>query len=70
MLFEHLDKLDRKSQKIVKMRIGLDGYQEHTYKDLAKKESMSRERARQIELKSIRKLRILMQGGSPGKICA
>ena len=70
MLFHHIDKLDRRSQKVVKMRFGLDGYQEHTYMDLAKLENISRERARQIELRAIRKLRILMQGGSLGKICA
>ena len=70
MIFDNLDKLDRRSQKVVKMRFGLDGYQEHTYMDLAKEENISRERARQIELRAIRKLRILMQGGSLGKICA
>ena len=71
MLFDHLDKLDRRSQKIVKMRFGLDGYQEHTYMDLSKVESISRERARQIELRAIRKLRMMMSSGSSlGKICA
>jgi RNA polymerase primary sigma factor len=71
MLFDHLDKLDRRSQKVVKMRFGLDGYQEHTYLDLAKEEKISRERARQIELKAIRKLRVMMSSGSSlGKICA
>ena len=70
LIFNNIDKLDRRSQKVVKMRFGLDGYAEHTYMDLAKSENMSRERARQIELKAIRKLRILMQGGSLGKIAA
>ena len=70
-LFQHLDELDRRSQKIIKMRFGLDGYQEHTYMDLAKEESISRERARQIELRAIRKLRMMMSSGSSlGKICA
>ena len=55
LLFQHIDKLDRRSQKVVKMRFGLDGYQEYTYMDLAK-QKVSRERARQIELKAIRKL--------------
>jgi len=71
MIFENIDKLDRRSQKVIKMRFGLDGYAEHTYLDLAKEENISRERARQIELKAIRKLRVMMSSGSSlGKICA
>ena len=71
MLFQHIEKLDRRSQKVIKMRFGLDGYAEHTYLDLAKEENISRERARQIELKAIRKLRVIMSSGSSlGKICA
>ena len=71
MLFAHIDKLDRRSQKVVKMRFGLDGYSEHTYLDLAKEEKISRERARQIELRAIRKLRVMISSGSSlGKIAA
>ena len=71
MLFKHIDKLDRRSVKVIRMRFGLDGYQEHTYMDLSKVESISRERARQIELRAIRKLRMMMSSGSSlGKICA
>ena len=70
MIFENLDKLDRRSQKIIMMRFGLDGYQEHTYKDLGEAEGMSRERVRQIELKAIRKLRVMMSSGCLGKIAA
>ena len=71
LIFYQLEKLDRRSQKIIKMRFGLDGYAEHTYLDLAKEENISRERARQIELKAIRKLRVIMSSGSSlGKICA
>ena len=35
MLFNHIDKLDRRSAKVIRMRFGLDGYHEHTYMDLA-----------------------------------
>ena len=71
LLFQHIDQLDRRSQKIVKMRFGLEGYAEHTHMDLSKEESISRERARQIELRAIRKLRMMMSSGSSlGKICA
>ena len=71
LLMAQIDKLDRRSQKIVKMRFGLDGYAEHTYLDLATDEKISRERARQIELRAIRKLRVMMSSGSSlGKICA
>ena len=71
LIFHQLEKLDRRSQKVIKMRFGLDGYAEHTYLDLAKEENISRERARQIELKAIRKLRVIMSSGSSlGKICA
>ena len=71
MLFKHIDKLDRRSQRIVKMRFGLEGYHEHTYTDLAKAESISHERARQIQLRAIRKLRVMISSGSSlGKIHA
>ena len=71
LIFHQLEKLDRRSQKVIKMRFGLDGYAEHTYLDLAKEENISRERARQIELKAIRQLRVIMSSGSSlGKICA
>ena len=70
MLFQHIEKLDRRSQKIIKMRFGLDGYHEYTYKDLGDAEGISRERARQIELKAIRKLRVLLSTNCLGKIAA
>ena len=70
LIFENIDKLDRRSQKVLKMRFGLDGYQEYTYKDLGEAEGMSRERARQIELKAIRKLRVLFSTNCLGKIAA
>ena len=70
LIFENIDKLDRRSQKVIKMRFGLDGYQEYTYKDLGEAEGMSRERARQIELKAIRKLRVLFSTNCLGKIAA
>ena len=64
-----IDKLDRRSQKIVKMRFGLDGYAEHTYLDSRyRMKRFPRERARQIELRAIRKLEgddVLRQ--QPGK---
>ena len=70
MLFQHIEKLDRRSQKVIKMRFGLDGYHEYTYKDLGDAEGISRERARQIELKAIRKLRVLLSTNCLGKIAA
>ena len=69
VIFEQIDKLDRRSQKVVKMRFGLDGYAEHTYMDLAKSENMSRERARQIELKAF-EITHLDAGWQPGKDCS
>ena len=71
VIFDQVDKLDRRSQMVLKMRYGFDGYHEHTYLELAKKTGFSRERVRQIELKAVRKLRILMNSGtSLGKIAA
>ena len=52
------------------MRFGLDGYHEYTYKDLGDAEGISRERARQIELKAIRKLRVILSTNCLGKIAA
>ena len=65
LLIAQLDKLDRRSQKIVKMRFGLDGYSPSipTLTSL-QEEKISRERARQIELRAIRKLRVMMSSGS------
>ena len=71
LVFAHVDKLDERSQKIIKMRFGLDGMHEHTYLEISKIMGISRERTRQIELRAVRKLRVLLSTGKClGKIYA
>ena len=71
LVFAHVDKLDERSQKIVMMRFGLNGMHEHTYLEIANDLGISRERARQIESRAIRKLRVLLSTGKClGKIYA
>ena len=66
-----LEKLDERSQRIIKLRFGIDGHAPHTLSDIAKQEKISRERTRQIEMRALKRLRRGMsQGSSLGKIYA
>lgn len=56
-LNEALSTLSPREQKIVQMRMGLAGFDEHTFDQLAEIFGITRERIRQIEAKAIRKLR-------------
>ena len=70
-LAEYIEKLDPRSKLVLKRRYGLEEYEPHTLDQIAKAESISRERARQIEVRALRKLRKIMSGGgSLGKIYA
>ena len=57
-IFQHIDMLDRRSQMIIRMRYGLEGYHEHTLLEIGEVASMSVNGSGQIELKAIRKLRV------------
>jgi len=52
-----LSTLSDREQKIVKMRFGLDGTKSHTLEEVGREFAVTRERIRQIEAKSLAKLR-------------
>lgn len=52
-----LGNLTPREQRVLQMRFGLDGDNEHTLDDVAQDLDVSRERIRQIEAKALRKLR-------------
>jgi RNA polymerase primary sigma factor len=52
-----LDSLDARTQVIMKMRFGLDGYKEHTLQEIGNKFGLCKERIRQIETKALEELR-------------
>lgn len=56
-LYEMLDFLTPRERKIIIMRFGLDGGDIHTLEEVGKEFSVTRERVRQIEAKTLEKLR-------------
>jgi len=56
-IMEQLHTLPEQQQVVMKMRFGLDGYQELTLEGVGKELGVTRERVRQIEAKALRALR-------------
>jgi RNA polymerase primary sigma factor len=56
-LYEMLDFLTPREKKIVVMRFGLDGGEMHTLEEVGREFGVTRERVRQIEAKTLEKLR-------------
>lgn len=56
-LYDMLDFLTPRERKIVIMRFGLDGGEVHTLEEVGKEFGVTRERVRQIEAKTLQKLR-------------
>ena len=56
-IFEVLENLSDREQKILRMRFGLDGGQSHTLEEVGQEFDVTRERIRQIEAKAVNKLR-------------
>lgn len=59
---EFLNSLSPREQKILKMRFGLESGRTHTLEEVGKEFGVTRERIRQIEAKSLQKLRKHEQG--------
>ena len=59
-LHEFLEKIDERERTILCMRFGLDGHEPMTLKDIGKHIGLTRERVRQIEGLSLRKLNQLL----------
>jgi RNA polymerase primary sigma factor len=55
---ELLAVLTIREQRVVRMRFGLDGGAEHTFEEIGRALSLTRERIRQIEQEAFRKLRV------------
>ena len=56
-LVEVLDTLTEREQKVLKLRFGLEDGRARTLEEVGKEFDVTRERIRQIEAKSLRKLR-------------
>ncbi|MCI7344011.1 MAG: sigma-70 family RNA polymerase sigma factor [Fusobacterium necrophorum] len=52
-----LNRLDTREQEILKLRFGLDGYEIHTLEEIGKNFNITRERVRQIEKNTLKKLK-------------
>jgi RNA polymerase primary sigma factor len=57
LLDDSIVTLNEREQKVLKMRFGLDGYEEHTLKSVGKELNITAGRVRQIEAVAIRKMR-------------
>ena len=60
LITDSLTILPERERDIVKRRLGLDGYEEHTLQEVAKVYGVSRERIRQIHQKAMNRLRLYM----------
>lgn len=56
-----LDELDKRAKDIIEMRFGINGYSRNTLEEIAKKHGVTKERIRQIESKSIEKLKPMLE---------
>jgi RNA polymerase primary sigma factor len=54
-----LSQLSDQEQQVLRLRFGLDGHERHTLADIGSLLGISRERVRQVEIRSLRKLRTL-----------
>lgn len=59
VIFEHFNKLSEHEQKILTLRFGLDDNEPQTLDIIGQRFGVTRERIRQIEAKSLEKLRVL-----------
>jgi RNA polymerase primary sigma factor len=62
-LVDLLDNIDEREAKILKLRYGLDGEDPMTLKEIGARIGLTRERVRQIEHETLRKLRDAMMAG-------
>jgi RNA polymerase primary sigma factor len=60
-----LSHLSEQEQHVLTLRFGLNGNERHTLAQIGRLLDVSRERVRQVELKSLRKLRNLTRRMSP-----
>lgn len=60
-LYHHLDMLPLRLQDVLRMRYGLAGNNIHTLAEVGVKLGITRERARQLQLKAEQRLRMLME---------
>jgi RNA polymerase primary sigma factor len=60
-LAELLDKLSEREKLIIKIRFGFDDGEPHTLAETGKVVHVSRERVRQLEVRALKKLRVLLE---------
>lgn len=63
---QYLELLDERSQHVLKLRFGMIGSRSHTLAEIGDYLGVSRERARQIQSKAMRKLKVLASRGAIG----
>jgi len=56
-----LDELSEKQREVVARRFGLRGYETSTLEDVGREIGLTRERVRQIQVESLRRLRDIME---------
>jgi len=59
-----LDKLDEREKRIITLRFGLDAHSPHTLEEVAQQFRITRERVRQIESSTLKKVRaqLMLEG--------
>jgi RNA polymerase primary sigma factor len=64
LLHDILDTLSHRERRVLELRYGLDGEQPRTLDEVGRAFNVTRERIRQIENQSLKKLRALADTGS------
>lgn len=62
----HLAKLTPREEKVIRMRYGIGEPQQYALEEIGAQFHLTRERIRQIEMKALKKLRLLAQAGGSG----
>jgi RNA polymerase primary sigma factor len=69
-VMEQIEELDPRDAAILKMRYGLDGYPITTLKEIGFRLGLTRERVRQIEIDTLRRLEEYLEGIRPVRAAA
>ncbi|GHT46572.1 RNA polymerase sigma factor [Planctomycetales bacterium] len=69
-VMEQIAEMDERDAAVIKMRYGLDGHQTQTLKEIGSRLGLTRERVRQIEIDTLKRLEEFLEGVRPRRAAA